>query len=237
METFINVHLNNDDSKENRFDCLLTPNASIATLSKIEHSSGAAETFSLDGVFPDRDQVCKEIRRLINNCLEDGRIPNLMISNLIYNSEANLKLCEELKSEFNGRIRIVMGGQLAAHVKYAYQKNKNIDIVAVGDAEVLIPQMLRNNFSSSLYEGYLRNNDKKPFAGVSYDNYYMLNERLAAQQQVFGKRQLSVQGPGGPGCSWAANNRNGACSFCGLRNIDVASTPYIGHMLCKNSIM
>lgn len=30
-----------------------------------------------------------------------------------------------------------------------------------------------------------------------------------------------MQGPGGPGCSWAISNKDGACSFCSLQNIQV----------------
>src|SRR5690606_18274626 len=103
-------------------------------------------------------------------------------------------------------------------------RNPNIDVVCVGDAEQILPRLLGDlveDKPAPRYEGWVKHTNEKRFAGVSYEHYWQIPERMMEQKRLAGFSQLTVQGPGGPGCSWAANNKEGACQFCALQNIVV----------------
>ena len=106
----------------------------------------------------------------------------------------------------------------------AYLKNENIDAVCVGDAEKILPQLLRDLEAGNLkeeYEGWVMDEKDKKFSGVSFERFWKIKDRMATQKRQVGFSQLTIQGPGGPGCAWAISNNKGPCSFCSLQNVEV----------------
>lgn len=218
----LNVHLSADIDAE-RFDTLVSPSGGVATLEAIERSVFSDEEIrSYDGGFPGNDEVRDEVSRVIESTdVSEGPVA-VLFTVLGYNAEASVAFARELKERFQDGVRVVFGGQLVPFSKAAFARNPSIDAVCIGDAEALLPQMRADNFACSFYEGWLKDSGVRPvFSGVSYEYFFQIRERLARQEEVAGFSQLVVQGPGGPGCSWAANNPNGACSFCALQNITV----------------
>jgi len=218
----LNVHLSADRDEE-RFDTLISPAGGVATLEAIERRVFLdEEARSYDGGFPGNEEVRAEIFRVIESADASGGPVSVLFTVLGYNAEASEAFARELKERFEGGVRVVFGGQLMPFSERAFMAHPSVDIVCLGDAEVVLPQMRVDRFSSSRYEGWLKDSEVRPvFSGVSYEHFFQIRERLARQKEVAGFSQLVVQGPGGPGCSWAANNLNGACSFCALQNITV----------------
>ena len=227
----LNVHLSADRDEE-RFDTLISPAGGVATLEAIEGRVFPDEEIrSYDGGFPGNEEVRAEIFRVIESADASGGPVSVLFTVLAYNAEASVAFAQELKERFQGGVRVVFGGQLVPFSKAAFVRDPSVDAVCIGDAEALLPQMGVDNFAGSFYEGWLKDSGVRPvFSGVSYEHFFQIRERLARQEEVAGFSQLVLQGPGGPGCSWAANNPNGACSFCALQNITVMNgVPLVEH--------
>lgn len=222
----LNVHLSTDSAEAERFDTLIAPSGTVATLNQIARDCGiTAQGF--DGAFPDQIQVQNAIREEIEATLQKGEIPLVLFSLLVYNAEQSLAFIKTLKQDFQDRIITVVGGQLVPFATRAYLDNADIDTVCVGDGEALIPRLSLDVTKGSLNPYYsewlssqLDRSKRGQFSFVSYDDFFQIHERLEAQRRISGFSQLCIQGLGGPGCSWAANNKNGACDFCALQNIE-----------------
>lgn len=219
---FLNVHLGPDTSeRDSRFDSLISPNGSVAALEAVLKKSGtqSENILSLDDSFPGAVETWNFLFQHIEASKEKVY---LLLPVLLYNAKRVVELAEALKQEFGNKVHIVVGGQLIPQAEGAYRNNLNIDTVSMGDAELLIPQMLSDINSGglrSLYRGWMRDTQVRPkFSTFSYDRHWMIRERLQKQKEVAGFSQLTVQGPGGPGCSWAEQHKE-ACSFCALDNI------------------
>lgn len=226
----INIHLNpkvtDIKDQEKRFDTLISPSSTVATLLNIEKELGRNDIIGIDEAFPGEAETRTEIKRLIENDINEGRIPALLFTLLLYNSERTLKYIEELKQEFGEKIKIMIGGQLVPLAREAYLKNKNIDAVCVGDAEKILPELLKDLEDGNLkgeYGGWVMDEKEKKFSGVSFEYFWQIKERMEAQKKEVGFSQLTIQGPGGPGCAWAISNIKGPCSFCSLQNVEVKS--------------
>lgn len=226
----INIHLNpeviKEQDQEEKFDTLISPSSTVATLLNIEKELGRTDTVGIDEAFPGETETKNEIRRLIENDINEGKIPALLFTLLLYNSERTIKYIEELKQEFGEKIRIGIGGQLVPLARKAYLKNKNIDSICIGDAEKILPELLKDLDEGNLkkeYEGWVMNEKDKKFSGVTFEHFWMIKERMQEQKRSTGFSQLTIQGPGGPGCAWAISNAKGPCSFCALQNVEVKS--------------
>lgn len=226
----INIHLNpkvvETKDQEERFDTLISPSSTVATLLSIEKELGQNDIIGIDEAFPSEAETKIEIKKLIENDINKGKITTLLFTLLLYNSERTLTYIEELKQEFGEKIKIMIGGQLVPLAREAYLKNKNIDVVCVGDAEKILPELLRDLETGKVkreYEGWVMDEKEKKFSGVSFEHFWQIKERMAAQKKEIGFSQLTIQGPGGPGCAWAISSINGPCSFCSLQNVKVKS--------------
>ena len=223
---FFNVHLSARSEDAERFDTLIAPSGTVATLNHISKDCGIpAEGF--DGAFPDEEKVQHAIKASVEKSLSQGEIPVVMSTLLVYNAEQSLAFIADLKREFKQRVVTVVGGQLVPFATRAYLGNDHIDAVSIGDGEVLIPEVARDVQAGAvkgLYTGwlssFLNRSRRGQFAFASYDDFFQIQERLEAQKEISGFSQLCIQGLGGPGCSWAANNKHGACDFCALQNIE-----------------
>lgn len=206
-----------------RFDSLISPNGSIATLKKIAETCGrGSECESIDDGWPSFESTDGEITRLIEGNRGAGEKPTLYFSILFYNAERTLSFIRSLRDRYADSVRIVASGQLVQMAHEPFMRNSDIDIVAKGDAEVLLPRIMehisneRDSELARLQEGEVQGG---LYAGASYDRYFGIRERLAMQEHEAGMRQVCMQGAGGPGCAWAAGNVGGACNFCALTNI------------------
>lgn len=223
----LNAHITEIPPERERFDTLISPSGTVATLNQLAKEHGIKH-MGFDSAYPNPNAVQSAIQDEIEAVLQAGDTPILLGTTLVYNAEATLKLAEELKHDFHERIKIVLGGQLIPFATKAFQRNPNIDSVCVGDAEAIFPQLIADAQSGKLsgqYTDWLKNGRARgKFAFVNYDNFFALEERMAKQREVSGFSQLCIQGLGGPGCSWAAGNKNGACDFCALQNITEMNT-------------
>ena len=224
----INIHLNPAVSKnqdqEERFDTLISPSSTVATLLEIEKELGQNDIIGIDEAFPGELETRNKIKELIEDDASEGKIPALLFTLLLYNSERTIKYIQELKKEFGEKIKVIIGGQLVPLAREAYLKNENIDAVCVGDAEKILPQLLRDLEAGNLkeeYEGWVMDEKDKKFSGVSFERFWKIKDRMATQKRQVGFSQLTIQGPGGPGCAWAISNNKGPCSFCSLQNVEV----------------
>lgn len=225
---FLNIHFTNLPPERERFDTLLAPSGTVATLNQIALENGV-NARGYDAAFPDTEVVNEAIRADIEDILIRDEMPILLLTNLIYNAEENLRRSADLKRDFGDRIKIVLGGQLVPFATKAYLANPNIDSVSIGDGEIIIPKIIRDirgrGELAKKYSDWLRDSSKKGhFSFVNYDQFYALEDRMVEQERVAGFSQLCIQGLGGPGCSWAAGNKNGACDFCALQNITEMNT-------------
>lgn len=224
---FVNAHITDIPPERERFDTLVSPSGTVATLNEIARINGIPH-IGFDSAFPGPVDVSDAIRNEVEATLTNGGQPVLLCTTLIYNAEAVLSEAKKLKDEFGDRVKIVLGGQLVPFATQAYSSNPNIDAVCTGDAEVIIPELRRDIEARNLkriYSKWLRMGDQKGrFAFVNYDHFFGLKERMGQQRKVSGFSQLCIQGLGGPGCSWAAGNKNGACDFCALQNIAEMNT-------------
>lgn len=224
----INIHLNppitRKQDQEERFDTLISPSSTVATLLNIEKQLGRTDIIGIDESFPGKIEVENEVQRLIKDDIDEDRIPVLFFTLLLYNSERTIRYIDGLKRKFGRKIRIIIGGQLVSQARAAYLKNKNIDTICVGDAEKIFPELLidlKNKGLKREYQGWVMNQNEKKFSGVSFEHFWKIKERMETQKKEFGFSQLTIQGPGGPGCAWAIINQKGPCSFCALQNIKV----------------
>lgn len=232
----LNIHLNTNSKVAEKFDTLQSPSGAVATLNKIAENFEIAH-IGYDDSFPGISETGDEIRKHIETLLSDGQTPIINFSTLVYNAERTMQYTSDLKREFNDKIVTVVGGQLIPHASDAYIKNKDIDIVAQGDGELLIPKIvadIKNKVFKPKYNLWLKD-DKSlqgQYAFVSYDNFFRIRERIEKQKITPPyKSQLVIQGLGGPGCSWAANNKLGACHFCALQNITSINKRKISELL------
>ncbi len=154
----INIHLNPAVSKnqdqEERFDTLISPSSTVATLLEIEKELGQNDIIGIDEAFPGELETRNKIKELIEDDASEGKIPALLFTLLLYNSERTIKYIQELKKEFGEKIKVIIGGQLVPLAREAYLKNENIDAVCVGDAEKILPQLLRDLEAGNLKEEY-----------------------------------------------------------------------------------
>lgn len=218
----VNVHLNTAVEEGERFDTLTAPAGTVATLLEIERQLGIKDAIGVDESYPGREKTREFLHQTIAEHIKRERVA-ILFTTLIYNAEPTIQLMRELRQEYGHHLHIVVGGQLIPLVKEPYLQNTDVDTVCVGDAEVILPSLLADLDAGSarlLYQGTLQHSGKRRvFAGASYDGFYMLEERMKVQRERAGFSQLLIQGPGGPGCSWAANNPEGPCNFCALQNI------------------
>lgn len=231
----LNVHFTELAEGEERFDTLVSPCGTVAVLNEIARQNKVDHT-GYDAAFPNPAEVKAAILEDVEATLTSDEKPVILFSTLVYNAEATLALAGELKREFSERVHLVLGGQLVPFAAEAYKRNKDIDVVAIGDGEVLVPQIIRdieNGTVKKTYTDWLANHptERGQFAFVNYDEYHKIRERMRAQKESSGFSQLCVQGLGGPGCSWAANNKNGACDFCALQNIEEMNTRSLGEQM------
>lgn len=221
---FINVHMGPSQDQEQRFDTLISPSGTIATLLKIQEELGITDRVGIDESFPGEEATKRKIDELLHASISGGDKPTILFTMLIYNAERSIRYIRQLKEQHGDKIRVAVGGQLVPLAEQAYVNNRDIDVVCVGDAEQILPRLIADiaeGNTASKYEGWVKHTAEKRFAGVSYEHYWQISERMAEQKRLAGFSQLTVQGPGGPGCSWAANNKEGACQFCALQNIVV----------------
>ncbi len=234
---FINIHLNPKNEQDERFDTLISPSGTIATLLNIEKKLGIKDRVGLDEAYLGYQKLKRTTINFINEGINAGKKPIILFTILIYNAEKSIKLMKILKKKFGNKIIIVVGGQLVPWAKKAYLNNKNIDSVCIGDAEVIIPQILidlkSKNHTKKLYQGWLHKKGKSNYSMVSYDNFYKIKERMKAQKKKTGISQLTIQGVGGPGCAWASSNPKGPCYFCALQNITNMSSNSLKQTLLK----
>ncbi len=223
----LNAHITEISPERERFDTLISPSGTVGTLNQLAKENGV-EHMGFDSAFPNPKAVQSAIQNEIEFVLQTGDTPILLGTTLVYNAEATLKLAEELKHDFRERIKIVLGGQLIPFATQAFERNPNIDTVCVGDAEAIFPQLIKDTQSGKLRGQYtdwlISGRQRGKFAFVNYDNFFALKARMDKQREVSGFAQLCIQGLGGPGCSWAAGNKNGACDFCALQNITEMNT-------------
>lgn len=241
--TIINIHVSSDKKLDIQHDELFANNGSIAALLEIEKKYGVEDRLAVDLSFFEAKGL-EKIKQTIFDNKEKGRKTILMFSLLDYNAEETIKLIEKIKREHGEQVITVVGGQLVPFAKEAYSKNLNIDCVAVGDGEDLIPKILDdyNNFGKvkKSYEDWQKDRGIKvgklvggEFSSLDYDNYFAINDFLTAQREAGKKSQLVVQLSGGPGCAWAANNAGGACKFCALQNITIMNKTSLRTLLEK----
>ncbi|MFA7309941.1 MAG: hypothetical protein WC050_03485 [Candidatus Paceibacterota bacterium] len=247
----INIHMGprtgGPGESRRRYDTLTTPSGTVATLLHVEETLGLTDIIGVDESFPGETATKQKIGHIIEQDIAEGRRSFLLFTVLLYNAERTVHYVRELKQKYGDKITIVVGGQMVPLAEEAYRNNADIDVVCVGDAEAILPDLVRDmreNMALAThglkrrYEGWVKDLADQRFAGVSYDRFWMIRERLATQRLIsaeFGERnprgelgfsQLTIQGPGGPGCAWAAGNKDGACSFCALQNItSMSKTP------------
>lgn len=218
---FINIHLSNDiASHDERFDTLISPNGTVASLEAIElrHGISPDNIISFDGAsYANAEETFERVKNAIGETRS-----TIFMTVLLYNAEPTLTFAAKLKSYFGDSIHIILGGQLTSYHDWAnnhpYLHNSSIDAVATGDAEAIIPQIIRDLETNTLQRLYRDKIHDGLFSIFSYDHFADLDSRFSAMQEVAGFRQLCVQGAGGPGCSWAVTQGK-ACSFCALQNI------------------
>jgi hypothetical protein len=218
----LGAHMVDVPSYAEKFDTLVSPSGTVATLNEIARGMGV-DSFGYDYAFPTPETVSSALFDRIENVLQQGMVPVVAATALVYNVQKTLQEAAKIKSAFADRVKFVLGGQLVPFAREAYLRDPNIDIVAEGDAEILLSRIVGDicvERVKPFYSGWLKDSGMEgQFAFVNYDYYFMLAERLQAQRDVSGFSQLTIQGLGGPGCSWAAGNPNGACEFCALQNI------------------
>lgn len=208
--------------EQERFDTLVSPAGAIAALERIELTlEPDARICSIDEAYPGHEQMVSKVGEVVS----DASSPVLLLFSIVsYNAERTLSLIRSLRAEFGRRIVTIVGGQMVPYARRAYARNADIDVTCVGDAESVLPKLLTDLQSGkwrSEYEGWLSEETERPaFSTFSYKHYFKIRERMECQKRVAGFSQLVLQGPGGPGCSWAAFAGE-PCNFCSLQNIAV----------------
>lgn len=234
--TFLVAHLNPDEnwSLQERFDTLISPCGTVATLGKIlKNIAPEQERYLFDGWFPGNKMVQESMRGRIREALRAWSHPHVFFSLLLYNSGPTIQMIQELKREFWDKITTTIWWQLVPYVSSALVKNHSIDHVAIGDGEALIPALMKKGVPKLLNA----TQENRLFAGVDYTNFFEIQERLEKQREESGFTQLTAQWPGWPWCSWAANNPSWACSFCALQNITIMNeTPLKDSLLVEKEL-
>lgn len=241
----INVHMGpSKDEQQERFDTLISPSGSVATLLKIEEDLGLQDIIGIDESFPENHPLAKEnlsknkIDEIILSDTFRGEKTTILFTTLLYNAEQTLEYVQDLKLRYGERVTIALGGQLVQHVEQAYLNNADIDSVCVGDAEKILPELLQDLRAGNVqkrYEGWVKDSADKKFEGMSYKNFWQIRERMREQKRLEGFSQLVIQGPGGPGCAWA--QRAGQCKFCGLTNITEMSGTTLREHLANEAVI
>jgi radical SAM superfamily enzyme YgiQ (UPF0313 family) len=224
-----------------RWDTLFSVNGSIAALTVIARQLGCPG-IAIDEAYPGTEFMHRKVREEIEEALTQGVTPVVFCTILSYNAQASLAFLRELKDEYGSKIRTGVGGQLVRVAPQAYLNKPYLDHVGVGDAEVILEQLLLGN--QRFAEGYFLVNDdaalsrrergnlvrleglgqpptRPHYAPTGYDDYAMIRERLdEMEHHRFGPlqpvRQLVMESV--RGCVWAY--LHGTCEFCSLESID-----------------
>lgn len=215
------VHFNSSGGRDDRFDTIAMPNASVAVCCAVAQQHGYCP-MAYDTAFPSPQLVEEAILAEIDTILARGEQPALFATLLNYNAEETLRFFGRVKREWGQHVRTGVGGQLVRTAVSAYEANPNIDHVGVGDAEVVLPRLLAGEVSAEGYLADLNPGDWPGYAEPSYDTYFGLAERLDVMSRFklgpfTGLRQLLVESV--RACSWAFGTGK-ACTFCSLEGID-----------------
>lgn len=228
----IAVHCAQDSEMSERFDTLLMPNGSIATLLSVvdelrAQNDSIGRGCAIDGGYPGPDTHGREqeatlqlVRKQVRRYLADGNQPVVSATVLAYNAESSLNLLWEIKAEFGSEVRTMVGGQLIRTAAAAYAQYPFVDHVGVGDAEVILGPMLRAE--RKLCYGELDpTKDGRHFAGVNYDpdRYLFIRERAteAAQYRLGPYSGINYCVESCRECSWARAHGGTACRMCALK--------------------
>lgn len=243
---FINLHFSAEGKKEERFDTMISPNGSIASLEYIQRNMGIAsnQIFSVDGGgYENAEETGGVVFHILREHIQDStreRMAIICVSLLQYNLGETVAFLDRLLAgEFASRVHVVLGGQL---VSAAGEWRPNLEdphplafrndvlrrieegslasrmCYAEGDGEVLFPEVIKDLLEGNLKRRYRSLLQSQQYAPVSYESFVDLDKRFERMSDVAGFKQLVVQGPGGPGCAWAMAQGE-ACSFCALQNI------------------
>ncbi|HLC94497.1 MAG TPA: radical SAM protein [Patescibacteria group bacterium] len=151
LPPFIGVHFSSEDpfrsdmehQLDNRGDTLVMPNAGIGVLLARAEKEGIERRKVYDTTFPGELQTIEAIEKEVDELIKIGETPRIFASVLSYNAEASIKFLEKLKSKYGDKIITGVGGQLIGRATKAYIANPYIDIVGVGDAEVIFRPMMQ----------------------------------------------------------------------------------------------
>lgn len=152
LNPLIGVHFSSEDpfnkdtehSLENRGDTLSMPNAGIGVLLTRAQKEGIEERRMYDTTFPGELQTIAAIESQIEKLIWSGETPRVFASVLSYNAQASMQFLERLKRKYNDKVITGVGGQLIGKATKAYIANPYIDVIGVGDAElILLPMMKR----------------------------------------------------------------------------------------------
>lgn len=127
---------------QNRGDTLLMPNGSMGVLLSCAKKLGIDCTV-YDTTFPSEEESIHAIEQQIEGYIEQGLQPRIFISLLSYNAEASLKFMRAMKQRYGDKIVTGVGGQLTGRAQEAYAENPDIDVLGIGDAELILEPMMR----------------------------------------------------------------------------------------------
>lgn len=213
-----------------RFDTLVSVNGSVAALLAIAHRYGYP-AIGIDEAFPGTQEMMEYIHDTIDSALIRGLTPHIFCSVVSYNVYSSIQLLKELKARYGNRIRTGVGGQLIRCAPRAYAANPDIDMVAIGDAEATLLELLHGVPLSTRWA--------KHYSLFSYHNYWKIHERLDAMAAdpdapFPGMRQLVMESS--RGCAWAYTMKR-ACSFCSLQSITDKPQVDFTHMFTQECML
>lgn len=160
---FFVVHLNWNVSNSYRLDTLVVPNNTVVDPLELLHQSGIA--YDQCGAYDQWIQTSQSIVYILipqlQQSIDDGHTPICLFSVLVYNAAETIMVCQQLQQEFGERITIILWGQLITQldtlsVQYdiTHPYLQYADSIAVGDGEVLIPQIVQDLLDWSLNQYY-----------------------------------------------------------------------------------
>ncbi len=170
---------------ENRGDTVAMPSGSMGTLLSRAEKEGIEHRKVFDATFPGEqitiEAIEKEVDTLIKPILEGEKRPlephekpRVFASLLSYNAEATLRFLEQMKAKYGDNVITGVGGQLVGRATKAYINNPAIDVVGVGDAELILRPMMEkyqdqspNELRDSLSDEKLRETLEKSYPGFS----------------------------------------------------------------------
>lgn len=221
------IHCRPDAGYDLRFDTLMMANMSVAALNRVALNvlgyPGAAidETYMASAVPSqgERQYLLNLVSNLIESYLSQGDEPVVLCTIVQYNALGTHSFLKELKQRFGGYIRVGVGGQhvtLCPEAREAWLRKEWIDIVASGDAEVLLAQALLGKARNP--EGRKRIIPRDHYAPPLYEGYVGLEDRLdemsaLSLRGITDMRMLLTESI--RGCSWAHYQKK-ACEICAL---------------------